>query len=250
MPEADFIDLARGPIGLTFVALLGLVCGSFVTALSYRLPRGENFVSGRSACPSCKTVLTARDLFPVLSWLVSRGRCRHCHAKVSGRYPLIEVTCGVLFLAAVLSAEASGEARILVLWGLAIGLLSLTVTDFEFQRLPNGLVLFVFGLSWALAWLDGRTPADVGLSIILAVATGVALRVLGQIVEKKPGLGWGDIKLLVAVSVALSLETLPYFLIITAAVSLVLAAWYVWRRGETQIPFGPALCVGAFATFL
>ena len=203
-------------------------------------------------------MLTTRDLFPVFSWLLSRGRCRHCQAKVSGRYPLIEMACGVLFVAVVLAADrlsdipanVSGEARVLVMWGLAIGLLSLTVTDFEFHRLPNGLVLFVFGLCCALAWLDGRSLTDVGVSIILAVVVGIGLRVLGQGVEKKPGLGWGDIKLLAALSVPLSLETVPYFLIVTAAVSLALAAWYVLRRAQTQIPFGPALCAGAFVVFL
>lgn len=254
MQHTDFIELARGPIGLAFVALLGLICGSFVTALSYRLPRGEDFVRGRSACPNCKTALTARDLFPVFSWLLSRGRCRHCEAKVSGRYPLIEVTCGILFVAVVLASDmpsdASNGARVLVMWGLAIGLLSLTVTDFEFHRLPNGLVLFVFGLCCALAWLDGRSLLDVGVSVILAGVIGIGLRMLGRIIEKKPGLGWGDVKLLAALSVPLSLETVPYFLIVTAAVSLALAAWYVLRRSETQIPFGPALCAGAFIVFL
>jgi leader peptidase (prepilin peptidase)/N-methyltransferase len=250
VPETDFIELARGPIGLAFVAVLGLVCGSFVTALSYRLPRGENFVSGRSACPSCKTALTVRDLVPVFSWLIARGRCRYCQAKVSGRYPLIEVTCGILFVVAVMAADPSNGARLFVMWGLVIGLLSLTVTDFEFQRLPNGLVLFVFGLCCALAWLDGRSFSDAGVSIIKPIVTGIALRLFGRIVEKKPGLGWGDIKLLAALSVALSIETVPYFLIVTAAVSLALAAWYVLRRAQTQIPFGPALCAGAVAAFL
>ena len=71
---------ASGPfdpaIFLMFVGLLGLIAGSFITALSYRLPRGESIAAGRSKCPACGTTLTAADLVPVVSWLLTRGRCR------------------------------------------------------------------------------------------------------------------------------------------------------------------------------
>lgn len=250
MPDTDLIELIRSPVGLVFVLLLGLICGSFVTALSYRLPRGENFVSGRSACPSCKTTLTGRDLFPVLSWVLSKGQCRHCKTKVSGRYPLIELTCAVLFMAVIVWGDPLSWGRILALWGLAIGLLALTVTDFEFHRLPNSLVLFVFALTSVLAGLDGLSAINAGASIAIAVCVGLALRGMGQLIEKKPGLGWGDIKLLAALSVPLTIDLAPYFLILTALSSLALTAWYVWIRGQTRLPFGPALCLAGFATFL
>ena len=88
--------------GLSFV--IGLILGSFVSALTYRMPRGQNFVHGRSRCPACKTDLTIPDLIPVLSWGASGGKCRHCKEPVSWRYPVIELVCGCLFLAVALSA--------------------------------------------------------------------------------------------------------------------------------------------------
>lgn len=73
----------------------GLIIGSFATALVYRLPRGLDWVSARSRCPSCGHVLGVPDLVPVFSWLFLRGRCRHCGTKIPARYPLIELSFGL-----------------------------------------------------------------------------------------------------------------------------------------------------------
>lgn len=81
--------------GLFFV--VGLCVGSFVTALAYRLPRGENWVSARSRCTACNHALGAVDLVPVLSWVFLRGRCRHCGTRISARYPAIELVVGGAF---------------------------------------------------------------------------------------------------------------------------------------------------------
>lgn len=75
---------------------LGLICGSFITMLSYRLPRHLSITVPGSQCPSCHAQLTVRDLFPLLSWLLHKGRCRHCQAPISPRYPLIEIVTGAL----------------------------------------------------------------------------------------------------------------------------------------------------------
>lgn len=242
--------LAESPLILFVSALLGLICGSFVTALSHRLPRGEDFVSGRSRCPHCKTPLAARDLVPVLSWLMSRGRCRYCQAPVSARYPAIELLSGFLFVLVAVLAEPAAVERIVLLWGLAVVFLALTVIDLEFRRLPNGLILFAFGLTGLLAWRDGREFGAVLLAIGIALSIGVGLRVIGLVIDKKPGLGWGDIKLAMAVSVALPLDALPVFLSVGGVTALLLAAWFGWAQRQMHIPCGPALCAGAFAAFL
>lgn len=235
---------------LVLAAVLGLVCGSFVTALSHRLPRGEDFVRGRSRCPHCKTSLSARDLVPVFSWLMSKGRCRHCQVTVSGRYPTIEMLCSVLFVSVVLAASPFELTRIVLLWGLAVALLALSVIDLEFRRLPNGLVFVVFALCCVLAGLNQRAIVDVVLGMAAVLGFGIFLRVLGQLVEKKPGLGWGDIKLATALSVAVPIGAAPIFFITGGGVTLILAVWFGWKRGQRHFPLGPALCVGAFASFL
>src|ERR1700679_1885118 len=80
-----------------FCALLGLVIGSFLNVVIYRVPRNESIVRPRSACPACGTSIREKDNVPVFSWLVLRGHCRDCHAPISVRYPLVEFGCGVLF---------------------------------------------------------------------------------------------------------------------------------------------------------
>src|SRR5436309_1353258 len=85
---------ARVTIAIPRVAILGLVMGSAVTALAYRIPRGRSWVRGRSACPACGAVLQVRDLIPLLSFVLARGRCRHCGGRIAWRYPLTELWCG------------------------------------------------------------------------------------------------------------------------------------------------------------
>src|SRR5690349_6487735 len=83
---------------LLFVLFCGLVFGSFITCASWRLPRGEDVVVKASHCPQCSAKLTFKDLWPVLSWVCSKGACRHCGAKISARYPLTELATAALFL--------------------------------------------------------------------------------------------------------------------------------------------------------
>ncbi len=89
--------------------VMGAILGSFATMLSYRLPRGLSIVTPPSSCPKCKTRLGPRDLVPLFSWLFSKGRCRHCGAKISGRYPLIELATIAATLAAFIGFGFSWE---------------------------------------------------------------------------------------------------------------------------------------------
>ena len=86
---------------LLVTGLFGLVMGSFLNCLAWRLTHGESVLRGRSHCISCGHVLAARDLVPVLSWLFTRGRCRYCHERIPARYPLTELLCAALYLSVV-----------------------------------------------------------------------------------------------------------------------------------------------------
>src|SRR5438128_9972213 len=91
---------------LALTAPLGLIIGSFLNVVAYRLPRGESLVKPRSRCPGCGENVRARDNIPVLSWLLLRGRCRHCGERISARYPVVELVTGLLFAAVVLARGA------------------------------------------------------------------------------------------------------------------------------------------------
>ena len=197
------IDLVQtDPVVLmTLVALigmLGLIVGSFLNVVIYRVPRGLSIVRPPSACPRCHTPIAARDNIPVLSWLLLRGRCRQCAEPVSARYPLVEAGTGLAFAltaAALLPSDLIGLlplALTLVAFGIALALI-----DIDVHRLPNALVLPLYpitvaGLAFA-ALVDGGTDRLTGA----LAGAGVWLLVIGGLwlVTGGRGMGFGDVKL-------------------------------------------------------
>ena len=122
-----------------YLFILGLVCGSFYNVVGLRVPLGQSLVRPPSSCPSCGHRLTARDLFPVLSYMVSRGRCRHCAASVPALYPAGELATGLLFLWAYLRFGPTIQGLIGVL--LASLAVIVTVSDMRYMRIPNAVLL-------------------------------------------------------------------------------------------------------------
>src|SRR5262249_36858379 len=155
---------------------VGLVFGSFVTALSYRLPRGESIARGRSKCPACGHVLTAADLVPVLSWVANRGGCRHCGAKGPWRYPAIEVVTASLCVSAALVADDLRHFCLLLIT--APVMMALIVIDLEHRRLPNALVGLLAALALGWRWSGDQNLVAALATAAIALVIGVLLDVL------------------------------------------------------------------------
>jgi len=135
---------------LPWVALVfGLIIGSFLGAFTYRMPRGISVAHGRSECPSCGTSLTARDLVPVLSWLLHGGKCRHCGAAVSPRYPLIESATAIGFF---VSASLAGSALAAGLAASAVTVLVITTVIWLEHKLLSWGGFVVAGLLLAASF--------------------------------------------------------------------------------------------------
>jgi leader peptidase (prepilin peptidase) / N-methyltransferase len=165
-------------IYLFVVGALGLILGSFGTALAYRLPRGGSAAEGRSKCPSCGGTIRAIDNIPVVSYLALRGRCRSCGVRISARYPLTEAVTGILFLGAALTFGLTWETAFYALffWALVV----LSVIDLEHQLLPNKIVLPLLASTYASSALfelfdGGEFHASGAVLLGAAGATGVAL---------------------------------------------------------------------------
>ena len=162
-----------GGLLLAFACALGLVVGSFLNVVIHRLPRGESVAWPGSRCPACGTPIGARDNLPVLSFLLLRGRCRHCAAPISWRYPAFELLTGALFAAIAWRYGPTLEA---LLWmGFAAALLAAAAIDFEHQIIPDEISLggLAAGLLLlpGLAWLEGGA----WLGVLRGAALGALL---------------------------------------------------------------------------
>src|SRR4051812_10879741 len=165
MPESD--ALADAPAALWPLAALamGLVVGSFANVCIHRIPLGESVVAPRSRCPSCRTPIASGDNVPVISYLVLGGRCRQCGARISARYPAVELANGLLYMAVALRDGPSARAAVDMVFVTA--LLVLTLIDLDHQILPNvitrpGIALGILAsvLAWQRGWPGYPTPLE------------------------------------------------------------------------------------------
>ncbi len=229
------------PAAVLFLA--GLALGSFATVVAYRVPRRESFVTGRSRCPSCGATIAAYDNVPVLSWLLLRGRCRHCGERISLRYPLTELAMATLFAATVLilGNDDVGELALgLVLCAL---LVIVTLTDLERRVIPNAVLIAGAAIGVAIAAV--ADPGDLAERGIAALAAGGFLLIVALAYPR--GMGMGDVKLVAVMGIYLGRAIAPAVLIGFAAgalVGLALIARQGVRARKQAVPFGPFLALG------
>jgi leader peptidase (prepilin peptidase)/N-methyltransferase len=243
------VSSQSGPL-LGALLLLGLLVGSFLNVVIARVPQSRSILHPGSACPVCEHPVRAYDNVPVLSWFLLRGRCRDCSAPIAWRYPAVEATTGVLFVAAGLRfgwTPYLGVALVLLASGTALFLI-----DLEHQRLPFAITGVTAGAAAAVlgadAFLNGASPVVTAL-----LSTAAWLAVYGGIwlVTSGRGMGLGDVALAPVLGLALgwlgwgaTLVGLMGGFVIGALVSVVLLG--SGRAGRrTRVPHGPFLLTGA-----
>jgi leader peptidase (prepilin peptidase)/N-methyltransferase len=223
-------------------AIVGLAVGSFLNVVIHRLPRGESLISPGSHCPRCGAAVGSRDNIPVLSWLLLRGRCRHCGEPISPRYPLVEALTAALCVAVV--ADKSSAVDITLGIVLVLVLVPLALIDLDHRILPNRIVV-----PGAVAAIVAGTALDAGgePERLIAGAGAGAFFLLFAIVYPR-GMGMGDVKLAAMLGLFLGRAVAPA--ILTALVAGVLIGGVLMRRvgvaagRKTAVPFGPMLALG------
>ncbi|HYV15428.1 MAG TPA: prepilin peptidase [Conexibacter sp.] len=233
---------------VAFAALGGLLAGSFLNVVAWRLPRGESLVAPGSRCPGCGHAVRGYDNVPVLSWLALRGRCRDCREPISARYPLVEGTSAALAVAVVLTADGLHDLLLgLVLIAL---LVPIALIDLDTRRIPN--VLTGLGALAAVAIGLATDPGGVPEQLIAGAGAGGFL--LLAALARPGGMGMGDVKLAGMLGLFLGREVAIALLVALVAGTLVGVA-VMARKGvaegrKTALPFGPFLALGGVVALL
>ncbi len=244
-----------------YVFLIGLVIGSFLNVIIYRVPRGASVSKGRSHCPECGKPIRGYDNIPLLSYLLLRARCRDCGAKISFRYPLVELTTGLLFLA-VFFKQFSGTTDILrwpdlvslvaYLYFAAV-MVAVSFIDADFHIIPNRIVYPAFVVGAVLLGAAGGASSLFNMLIGVILGAGLLLIIflVAPLVFKKQGLGFGDVKLGAVLGVFLGapviLTLFMASLLGTAYGAIMIASKKL--RWQEHFAFGPCLCVAALITY-
>lgn len=244
------------------VAALGLIYGSFATAITHREAKGESWYlmnpkkeGNWSQCPDCHHRLHAIDLIPVLSWLLQKGRCRYCSASISSRYPLTELIClvGALALYAVYGLTLQSVVLITLL-PFSVALLWI---DLDQMILPNRLVAILMALASIYTLLvymgsgyywPSIQSNVLGVVVYPAVFGGLAWTLTR--VLKKEALGIGDIKFLAPAGLLAGIGALPAYLILSGLYGVLTALATQKIQKKMEFPFGPALILALFTVLL
>jgi leader peptidase (prepilin peptidase)/N-methyltransferase len=235
---------------LVVCGLFGIAVGSFLNVVVWRVPRHESIVRPASHCPSCDAELGAVENVPVLSWVALRGRCRHCGARISVRYPLVELLTAGLWVG--LAQRFGSTWELLPYLALAAGLVALSLIDLDHFLLPNrvlyptGFVMAALFVVPAVVDVQGDDYARGVLGGLAAFAVFFVIHVISP-----RGMGFGDVRLSFVLGFALGWLSwghvyLGLFLgfLLGAVIGSLLIVLRL-RSRKDHVPFGPFLAAGA-----
>jgi leader peptidase (prepilin peptidase)/N-methyltransferase len=220
----------------------GMVTGSFVGVVAHRVPLGRSIVGPRSECPSCGAQIAAYDNIPVISWLLLRGRCRSCDARIPVRYPVIELAVGIAFAATAIVLYDDPAELALGLVFVAL-LAAVALTDLERRVIPNAILLV--GAVIGVGIVAATDPSSLGERAISAAAASGFLFAAAVLYPR--GMGMGDVKLAALMGLYLGSAVAPAMLVGIAS-GAVVGVGLMLRHGagarKQAVPFGPFLALG------
>ena len=226
--------------GLAALSLFpGVAAGSFLNVVAARVPLKRSIVWPGSACMDCKTTLAWYDNVPLVSFVLLRGRCRHCSERIPWRYPLVEAATALLVAGCILKFGVTWDAFVAVLF--CCTLVTISATDIERFIIPNRIVLPA-----TVVVLAAQTIVHPSIEWV-AAAAGASLFLLVAALAYPAGMGMGDIKLALLLGAALG-RTVPIAMLVGMVSALIPAVALLARHGSAarkmRIPFGPFLALG------
>lgn len=239
---------------VVLILVFGLIVGSFLNAVIYRLHARRSFVTGRSVCPACGHTLHVADLIPILSFLFLRGRCRYCRGSISWQYPIVEAVTAACFFAVwhVLSAQFSGfelGARFLFYAILLAFLVILFVYDLKYYLILDKVVVPAI----VIAFIGNLIFGAVWWKLLLAAFVAGGFFAFQFFVSRGKWIGGGDIRLGVLMGVILSWPLILVALFVAYIGGSVIGIGLIMARVKqmgSKIPFGTFLTAATFITML
>ena len=237
---------------LVYVGVFGLIVGSYLNVLVYRLPLGKSTVKPRSSCPACEAPIRALDNLPVLSYLLLRGRCRACGARISWRYPLLEAATALLFVGCVIAYGLTLPALMAAVF--CCLMIVLALIDIDYMILPDKItwpgialgLLFhaVIVLALGLSWRHMLGPL---FGAVLGGGLPLAIYGVWWLVRREEGLGLGDAKMMALIGAFLEWKALLVAFFFAVLAGSIVGLAMMGRSGEglrTRLPFGAFLALG------
>jgi len=234
------------------IFIFGLIFGSFLNCVIYRLHSGESFLKGRSYCPNCKHILSWQDLIPVFSFLILKGKCRYCQKKISWQYPLVEIATGILFVL-VIHYTFSNFLFSIFYFLISCFLIIIFVYDLKHYIIPDKVIypaILVVSI-WYLVFsiFFNRYPKSYLLTTIYSALGAAAFFLMLVVISHEKWLGWGDVKLAFLMGLFLGWPKILLALFLAFFIGAIIGVGLIIFGKKTlksEIPFGPFLVSGTF----
>lgn len=243
-------------INYLFIFVFGLVVGSFLNCVIYRLEKEESFLFGRSYCPCCKKTLKAIDLIPILSFLILKGKCRYCQKKISWQYPFVELGSAFLFVLVFqhfnlgldfgLSPDFLG-----LVFSLAIFcfLIVVFVYDLKHFLIPDKIIYLAIALALIYNFFDFK---NLLFNFLPAALGGFVFFLIIFLISQGKWLGFGDVKLVFLLGLFLGFPNILVALFLSFTIGAIIGIGLIIlkrKKLKSEVPFAPFLVLGSLIAF-
>ena len=231
---------------LVYIFVMGLFLGSFYNVVGIRVPNKESLL-GRSHCPGCGKTLGALELFPIIGYLVLKGKCKNCKTPISVKYPLMELLTAILFSVSFVILRENVVEYILVVVFISL-MVIVTVSDIYYQIVPN-IILLVFlpvilvlrMIGSEVLWYNSLLGGALGFGFMFLISW------YGKKRFKKEALGGGDIKLYLLIGLFLGLNTVTLSIMFAALIGIIYSL--IFRKKSGYLPFVPFIFAGSLIAY-
>lgn len=240
-----------------FIFILGLVIGSFLNAVIYRLDKKNSILKGRSRCPKCRKVISWHDNIPILSFVLLKGRCRRCHKEISWQYPLVEFFTGLVFLinSYILASRINFTSfsldffyNLIISFIISAFLIIIFVYDFRYYLISDKVVWSLAGVAFLYNIFNYSL-----INLLIGAIIGVGFFLVQYLVSKGKWIGQGDIILGLAMGLILAWPKILIGIFLSYLIGSIIAIVLVvinQKKFQSRIPFGPFLATGTYLAWL